>query len=97
MNLKLKILKINKYNEFILQDQDSKKEYSLILEFYGINKPKINDILLLDERLLDKNYKGYSQPYAFEKFNDSDKNLNETDLVGLVSKDKKYILKRVYG
>ncbi len=97
MNLKLKILKINKYNEFILQDQDSKKEYSLILEFYGINKPKINDILLLDERLLDKNYKGYSQSYAFEKFNDDDKNLNETDLVGLVSKDKKYILKRVYG
>ena len=97
MDLKLKIIKINKFNEFILQDQDSEKEYSLILEFYGINKPKINDILLLDERLLDKNYKGYSQPYAFEKFNDSDKNLNVTDLVGFVSKDKKYILKRVYG
>ena len=57
MDLKLKIIKINKFNEFILQDQDSEKEYSLILEFYGINKPKINDILLLDERLLDKNYK----------------------------------------
>lgn len=97
MDLVLKVVRINKYNEFILQDKDSKKEYSLILEFYGIDKPKVNDVLFLNEKLVDKNYEGYSQPYAFEMLNDDDNNLNGIDIVGLVSKGKKYILKRVYG
>ena len=97
MDLSLKIKKINEFNEYILQDKKSKKEYNLVLEFYGINQPNINDIILLNENLVNKNYEGYAQPYAFEIFDKKDIEINEIDMAGLITKDKKYILKRVYG
>lgn len=97
MLLKLKIIKVNNFNEYILKDKKEGKEYSIIMEFYGIDKPKVNDIIALSDRLVDPNDKWYSQPYAFELLNDTETNLKQIDVIGLISKDKKYILKRIYG
>lgn len=96
MDLSLKIRQINKFNEYILQDVKTKKTHRLILEFYGIN-PKLGDIILLNEKLLDPKSDLYVQSYAFEKLNEIENNFDETDLAGLMSNDKKYILKRMYG
>lgn len=97
MILSLKIKEIKEYNEYILQDMTTKKQYSLILEFHRLNNPKIGDVLLLDASLLNRNSKNFSQPYAFEKLDNEEKNIGENDLACLVCKDKKYILKRIYG
>lgn len=97
MDLSLKIKKINKFNEYILLDNKSKKEYNLVLEFYGMKTPKVNDVLLLNANLVDPKSKWYSQPYAFEPLGSDDLDLNESDMAGLVTKDKKYVLKRIYG
>ncbi len=97
MVLHLEVVKINEYNEYILKDKNNNKEYRLILEFYGINKPNINDIIVISNKLLEPNNKWYSQPYAFELTDDTNINLKSVNLIGFISKDKKYILKRIYG
>lgn len=97
MILSLKIKEIKEYNEYILQDMTTKQKHSLVLEFYKLNNPKVGDVLLLDESLLNRNSKNFSQPYAFEKLDNEEKNISENDLACLVCKDKKYILKRIYG
>lgn len=96
MQVSLKIKRINKFNEYILQDVKTKKKHRLILEFYGIN-PKVGDLIMINEKLLDPKSEHYIQSYAFEKLGEIENNLDETDLAGLMSNDKKYVLKRMYG
>lgn len=93
----LKIIKLNKVHEYFLQDIKTNKEYRLILEFYGIDYPKVNDFLLLDENLLNPNHERYCQPYAFGILEASNTKLDKIDLVGLITKDKQYLLQRMYG
>lgn len=97
MDTSLKIKEIKKHGEFVLQNQKTKQECRLILQFYGIQSPQVGDVLLLNERLLNPKDEWFSQPYAFEALEDSDDGLKEIDLAGLITKDKKYLLKRVYG
>ena len=94
--MSLKIKRINKFNEYILQDVKTNKKHRLILEFYGIN-PKVGDLIMVNEKLLDPKSEHYIQSYAFEKLGEIESNLDETDLAGLMSNDKKYVLKRMYG
>ena len=96
MQVSLKIKQINKFNEYILQDVKTKKKHRLILEFYGIN-PNVGDLIMINEKLLDPKSELYIQSYAFEKLDEIENNLDETDLAGLMSNDKKYVLKRMYG
>lgn len=96
MQVSLKIKRINKFNEYILQDVKTNKKHRLILEFYGIN-PKVGDLIMVNEKLLDPKSEHYIQSYAFEKLGEIESNLDETDLAGLMSNDKKYVLKRMYG
>lgn len=96
MLIALKIKKINEFNEYILQDNKTKKEHRLILEFFEI-KPKVGDIILLDEKLLDPKSDLYIQSYAFTKLDENDDKTDEIDIAGLVCGDKNYFLKRMYG
>ena len=96
MDLSLKIMQINKFNEYILQDVKTKKTHRLILEFYGIS-PKVGDMILLNEKLLDPKSDLYVQSYAFEELDGKENNLDEMDLAGLITNNKKHILKRMYG
>jgi hypothetical protein len=97
---KLTIKEINKFNEYVLEDKD-KNNYSLIMEFYDVQKPEVGDTLLLHENLLNKNSAEYSQPYSFgaldNKCGREKSLLTETEIIGLQYKNKKIMLKRIYG
>ena len=77
------------------------KEYKLIFDFYGVEKPNIGDEILIHETLLDKTSKNYTQPYFFEVIEDFDVKLLEkteySSYIALRIKNKIYTLKRVYG
>ena len=97
MFLHLKIVKENDYNEYVLKNNKDNKEYKLILEFYGIDKPKVGDVIIISDKLIEPNNEWYSQPYVFELSSKVDKNIEKINLLGLISQGKKYILKRIYG
>lgn len=97
MDLNLKIKEIKKFNQYILQDTKTKKQYSLILEFYKVDAPKVNDMILLNEDLVNPKNEWFSQPYTFEVLDADEFNINQRDIAGLITRDKKYILKRIYG
>lgn len=96
MDVFLKIKQINEFNEYILQEVETKKEYRLILKFYGINA-KVGDLVVINEKLLDPKSEFYVQSYAFEELSEIENDLDEADLAGLISIGGKYILKRMYG
>lgn len=97
MNIELKIKEKKENNEYILKDIKTSKEYSVIMEFYDIDSPKKGDILIISEKLLDLNYEGYCQPYAFTLFKNDINNLNKNDIIGLITSKEKFVLKRIYG
>lgn len=97
MDLKLKVVQLKPYNQYVLLDEASQKTFSLVLEFYGVRSPQINDILVLNEKLLDQNFEGYCEPYAFAPLEDGDKIRDKSELSGLICSGEKYILKRIYG
>ena len=96
MDKLLKIKQIGDFNEYILQEEKTKKTYRLVLEFYGL-KPEVNDILMLNEKLLDPKSEWATYFYVFEELKKTEANLAEVDLAEIIIKDKKHILKRVYG
>ena len=96
MDKLLKIKQIGNFNEYILQEEKTKKTYRLVLEFYGL-KPEVNDILMLNEKLLDPKSEWSTYFYVFEELKKTEANLAEEDLAEIIIKDKKHILKRVYG
>ena len=94
----LKILKIEKNNKYLLEDEKLNK-YNLFLEFYGIDNPKIDDTISFDKKLLDMDFEGYAQPYAFEvikESNDYDKS-KKLDYAILTKNGKQLPLRRIYG
>lgn len=85
---------------YLLENEEKKESFRLMLEFYGI-KVEANDYLIIHKDLLDRSNENFTQPYAFElcedKSFDEVKNLNDTEYAILVSKNKKFVLKRIYG
>ena len=97
MDKRLKIKEKKDNNEYILEDLKTGEIYSLILEFYDISMPKVNDTLVLSEKLLDKKSSIYCQPYAFTLFNNDFKDIHRNDIAGLITSSEKIVLKRIYG
>lgn len=94
----LKILQKLQYNAYILEEKETKKHYELSLEFYDGVNAEVGDYLLLDERLLDSTYEGYSMPYAFGKCGETEKFVKTNPDYAVLHKDKINItLKRLYG
>ena len=93
--VELKIVKITKYNEYILQED--KNKHSLALEFYNMPQPQVGDILLAPKEILDTKSLNYVHFLCFMPLKEGDKPLRETDTFGLHTKNKNYVLKRVYG
>ena len=56
---------VQEFNTYVLKTD--KQKFNVMFEFYGIEKLKKGDSMLLNESLLDKNSKLYTQPFAFEK------------------------------
>jgi len=93
------IKEILDYNAYKLRTKD--KEYNLVLEFYGVDKPNVGDMLLIHELLLDPKWENYTQPYAFEVKTDVSlkkiKDDNNEEFIVLRTRNKNYALRRIYG
>lgn len=90
------IVNVGEFGKFSLAQKDSKVVHSLIMEFYGIPAPEVGDSILINEKLLDKNYEGYAQPYAFKLDGGAIRN-EDTEKIAVHKQGKNYVLKRVYG
>ena len=97
--LDLKIIKIEKAC-YILEDEN-KNTQSLLLEFFGMDKPKKGDVLLLPEKLLDRRSVNFVQPYSFEPLKSEEDLKNgkytKDDVAGIIKNGKEFLLKRIYG
>ena len=85
-------------NSYILSD--GKNEIELMLEFYPQIQILIGDKILMHEKLLDRNSKYYTQPYAFEITNFPNelvKEKNSSEYIVISSNNKMITLKRIYG
>ena len=99
---KLRILTINDVNYTLIDDEE--KTYSLVIDFLDVNRlPKENDVIIIDERLLDKEYEDYCFMYTFgdldSKYGRNKDTLQETETMKIVYSDdnKEVLLKRLYG
>ena len=90
--IELTIVKIDKFNSFTLQD--GKNEHLLTLEFYNMPKPKKGDVLIMPEKWLDRKSPDF---VGFMCFEPGDEKSPKGEVVGLHTKTKDYILKRIYG
>ena len=85
---------------FKLVNKKTKQEQSLLLEFYEMDLPKVGDVLVLADKLLDRRSRDFVQPYAFTPTTEEEvkaRNIDREDLAGLNTGNKNIILKRLYG
>ena len=94
------IIKKERHGNYVLRDEKNEKQSSLIIQFFGV-EPKVGNKLILNEKLFNKKFVGYSQPYFFEAIKWDEKLFEEmqkdVDLAVLVCGDEKTLLKRIYG
>lgn len=73
----------------------------IMLDFLGVEKPKVGSYILMSEKLLDKKYERYCQPYCFEFYMEyKDKNVvpvDSTEFIVVFDNNKNIIMQRVYG
>lgn len=86
---KLKIVKIDNYDYTFVNSNG--KNYTLNIEFYCEYKPSIGDIIYFPDDLLKE-----VNLFAFGDIYD-DPNMEETDMIKVVSGDRQYYLQRYYG
>ena len=98
--IELVIEKIEPYGHFILKDK-SEKKYAVILEFQIKKQPKVGDVLIINEALLNPNFQKYSPFYSFgelkSEYGREITSDNDVDLIGFFDGKEKLVLKRVYG
>lgn len=92
-----KIEKCLKYNEYELKAGD--KKIRLVLELFGIEKPKVGDVIVLHEKLLDENSSTFTKVCCFECLDIliKDKTELNEEIALYQTGNKKYVLRRVYG
>ena len=86
---KLVVQKVEQY-DYSLVDENG-VVYQLNIEFYTKYKPKINDIVYVDEKLLEE-----VNLYAFGELEKTG-NIEEKDIIKVVNKENEYYFQRVYG
>jgi len=91
-------------NDETLYKLKQKNKFStieLIFEFFGIEKPENGTYLAISEKLLDRKYEGFSQPYSFEPYMEYvDKEMapvESEEFIVLHNNNKNIIMKRIYG
>ena len=86
---KVKLIKINEY-DYIFEESNGKK-YIINIEFYGDKLPKEGDIIYFPDKILNE-----KNLYAYGGLKE-DKNLDDEDLIKIVSGNMDYYLQRYYG
>ena len=97
---KLTITNINRYMYFLKDNEE--KEYIFTFEFHNLEKePAIGNNIYIADELLNDNYRGYSDFYAFGPLNSQYgrviTNENDPDIIVLDMDNKQIYLKRLYG
>lgn len=98
--IRLKIININK-KLYTLEDENGNK-YEILLDFLDIStKLCEGDTIYINEQLLDDNYVGYSDFYAFghldNGYGKENISLEDEDVIILLVGNEKIYLKRLYG
>ena len=94
--VELKIVKIEKFDEYVLEE--GRKQHSLALGFYNMPKPKLGDVLIVPEEWLNTKSPDFVHSLYFEPLENNDNDeVKESDIVALHTKSKNYVIKRVYG
>ena len=95
--MKLKVLQVCECSKYKFLAKNG-HILSLIIELYGIDKPKQGDLVEICEDLLDSSSPNFVQPYAFQKCDKSEfDKLDEQEKMIVTSQDKQVLLKRIYG
>lgn len=100
----LEVVNVNEFNRYTFVNLDDGKETNLVLEFCGEEEtfPLLpNDVILINEKLLDKKSSNYVEPYTYELTTKHKPkqviDLNIEDCVVINRKNKNYVFKRLYG
>lgn len=98
--IELKIIEIDD-DRYLLQDINTKEEYTFYLTFYDAPKIDVGDALRFNEKLLDELYEEYSKTYRFGPidgvYGRKISSRKDIDLIYVVTKDGITNLKRFYG
>lgn len=86
---KLRIIDIN-YTDYTLVDKNN-REYVVNIKFYIDEKVKVGDIIFLPKSVLKE-----VNCYAYGPLN-SKKNINDEDIIKLITSRNNYYLERYYG
>lgn len=92
-----KIEKCLDFNGYELKAGD--KKFRVVLDFFGVEQPKVGDVIALHKNLLDEKSAEFTGFYAFEVENTKHTEYSKTDqeIALYQTGDKKFVLKRVYG
>lgn len=98
--MKLSIMKVDEYLYYL--EDEMHNQYTLNLEFLDIDTVlKSGNFIYMNEKLLDKNYEGYSTNYTFGNFENqygkANISLEDVDVIKVEIEDKEIYLKRLYG
>lgn len=91
--LKTKVLRIEEYNNYVLECNN--KIYNLTIEFLGDKVPKVNDVIYVNDKILEE-----VNLYTYGPLNSKyskNINVNEEELIKVVTSDDAYYLQRYYG
>lgn len=93
--IKLRIDKVDGYNYYLKDAKDF--EYMLNIEFYGLNyKPSCNDYIFINEKILKEN-NSFNFGLLDNKYGKEINSSNDSDILILVTENKKIYMKRIYG
>lgn len=98
--IQLKVTQCRTNNEYVLVNNQTNITYNFVLEFFKVEKPKIGDILLLHEDLLNFKSEHYSNMYSFKLLYKTREDINKlitNEIACLISNNENIILKRIYG
>lgn len=90
---------IKNFGAYVLKNKEREEE--MVFEFHGVPQPKVGDLLMIHEKLLDKKSSEYTSMVAFE-FDEDEiplriKERDDKEYAVLQVEGKDYALKRIYG
>ena len=93
---------INKNDCLFNLKDDRNNKYEFCIEFYDIDvSPEIGDYINISAELLNPRYAGYSTLYAFGNLENpcgrENLDIDDIDIIKVITKNKEIILKRLYG
>ena len=93
---------INKNGSLYSFKDEKNNSYEFNMEFFDIDvSPKIGDYINISAELLNPRYAGYSTLYSFGNLENpcgrKKLDINDIDIINVITENKEIILKRLYG